>query len=237
MRIPSFYRQVVGFVNCTDDFTQQPAVINGASDLFAQVFGENGRHARSAIGNSSLPWGIATEVECVVEVQQDGNAVVKTAADRAWSVDEKCKSLGLVVPKSPEPKGNYIPVTRVGNILYLCGHIPQQENGELIKGKLGEDFSIEQGYESARTCAINILGTLQRELGTLDRVKRILKVVGFVNCTGNFVDTPAVINGASDLFAQVFGDSGRHARSAIGSNALPLNIATEIECIVEVNDD
>ena len=121
-------------------------------------------------------------------------------------------------------------------MLHLCGHIPQTLDGNLIKGKLGKDISVEEGYESARACGINILGTLQKELGTLDKVKRVIKVVGFVNCTDDFTQQPAVINGASDLFGEVFGEKGRHARSAVGSNALPLGIATEVECIVEIDE-
>lgn len=123
---------------------------------------------------------------------------------------------------------------RVGNILHLAGHIPARENGELIKGKLGSTLTVEEGYQSAKCCAINILSTLKGELGTLDNVKRIVKVVGFVACTDDFEMQPAVINGASDFFGEVFGEKGRHARSAVGTNALPLGIATEVECIVEV---
>lgn len=121
---------------------------------------------------------------------------------------------------------------RVGNTLHLCGHIPQTSDGELIKGKLGDSLSIEDGYKSAKTCAINILGTLKKELGDLDKVKQVIKIVGFVNCTDTFTQQPAVINGASDLFVEVFGEKGYHSRSAVGTNALPLGIATEVECIV-----
>jgi len=125
---------------------------------------------------------------------------------------------------------------KVGNTYYVCGHIPQTEKGDLIKGKVGGNLSVEQGYQSARTCAINILGTLAKELGSLDKVKQIIKMVGFVNCTDDFTQQPAVINGASDLFVEVFGANGIHARSAVGSNALPLGIATEVECIVLVEE-
>lgn len=106
----------------------------------------------------------------------------------------------------------------------------------MIKGKVGSTLSIEEGYKSARTCAINILGTLKVNLGSLEKVKQIVKIVGFVNCTDDFTQQPAVINGASDLFVEVFGKKGIHARSAVGSNALPLGIATEVECIVEVEE-
>eukprot|EP00957_Ditylum_brightwellii_P034354 2606548-Ditylum_brightwellii.AAC.1 len=137
-------------------------------------------------------------------------------------IEQRLAELGIEIPSSAaSPKGNYVPAVRYGNILHLCGHIPQRvADKSLITGKLGVDLSVEQGYESARTCAINILGTLQAELGTLDKVEKIIKVAN-------------VINGASDLFGEVFGkEVGQHARSAVGSNALPLGIATEVECIV-----
>jgi enamine deaminase RidA (YjgF/YER057c/UK114 family) len=106
----------------------------------------------------------------------------------------------------------------------------------LIKGKLGKDLTVDQGYNSAKTCAINILGTIQSVVGTLDKVVKIVKIVGFVNCTDDFEQQPAVINGASDFFVEVFGEKGKHARSAVGTNALPLGIATEVECIVEIEE-
>ncbi len=122
---------------------------------------------------------------------------------------------------------------RTGNLLHLSGHIPVTENG-LIKGKLGSTLSVKDGYQSAKTCAINILATLKKELGTLDNVKQIVKIVGFVACTDDFDQQPSVINGASDFFVELFGEKGNHARSAVGTNALPLGIATEVECIVEI---
>eukprot|EP00549_Striatella_unipunctata_P021201 CAMPEP_0118677068 /NCGR_PEP_ID=MMETSP0800-20121206/2411_1 /TAXON_ID=210618 ORGANISM="Striatella unipunctata, Strain CCMP2910" /NCGR_SAMPLE_ID=MMETSP0800 /ASSEMBLY_ACC=CAM_ASM_000638 /LENGTH=156 /DNA_ID=CAMNT_0006572679 /DNA_START=16 /DNA_END=486 /DNA_ORIENTATION=+ len=152
------------------------------------------------------------------------------------TAEAKLKELGIEIPIPPEPKGNYIPVVGIGNVLHLCGHVPQSADGKLTKGKLGVNMTVEEGYQSARLCAINIIATLKRELGELDRIKRIVKVVGFVNCSDEFGDQPKVINGASDLFAEVFGEAGRHARSAVGSNALPLGIATEVECVVEIID-
>mmetsp|Transcript_3980 Transcript_3980/g.5783 ORF Transcript_3980/g.5783 Transcript_3980/m.5783 type:complete len:155 (+) Transcript_3980:116-580(+) len=149
-------------------------------------------------------------------------------------VEDKLSELGIKVPTPPTPKGNYISCVRVENMVHVCGHIPQTADGNLIKGKLGKDLSIEEGYKSARACAINILGTLKLELGSLDKVKRVIKVVGFVNCTDEFTEQPKVVNGASDLFVEVFGEKGVHARSAVGTNALPLGIATEVECIVLV---
>lgn len=129
--------------------------------------------------------------------------------------------------------GNYVNAVRTGNLLHLSGHIPKTSDGGLIKGKLGSTLTVEEGYTSAKTCAINILATLKSELGTLDNVKQIVKIVGFVACTDDFDQQPSVINGASDFFVEVFEEKGSHARSAVGTNALPLGIATEVECIVE----
>lgn len=149
------------------------------------------------------------------------------------AIEEKLESMGITIPDATTPKGNYVSCVRMGNILHLSGHIPATPNG-LIKGKLGSTLTVEEGYQSAKTCAIHILATLQKELGTLDRVKQIVKIVGFVACTDDFDQQPSVINGASDFFVEVFGEKGRHARSAVGTNALPLGIATEVECIVEI---
>jgi len=152
-------------------------------------------------------------------------------------VASKLESMGIKIREAPSPKGNYVSCVRTGNLLHLCGHIPQTDDGELITGRLGDDLTTEQGYESAKWCAINILNTLSAQLdGDWDRVVRIVKVVGFVNSADSFKEQPAVINGASDLFGEVFGPRGVHARSAVGSNALPLGIATEVEAIVEISD-
>eukprot|EP00543_Licmophora_paradoxa_P008324 CAMPEP_0202458170 /NCGR_PEP_ID=MMETSP1360-20130828/22587_1 /ASSEMBLY_ACC=CAM_ASM_000848 /TAXON_ID=515479 /ORGANISM="Licmophora paradoxa, Strain CCMP2313" /LENGTH=181 /DNA_ID=CAMNT_0049078587 /DNA_START=8 /DNA_END=556 /DNA_ORIENTATION=- len=151
-------------------------------------------------------------------------------------VPEKLKSMGITLKEPPAPKGNYVSCVQSGNLLFLCGHIPQKEDGSLFVGKVGKDLTVEEGYESAKACAINILATLSKELdGDWDRIVKIVKVVGFVSCADDFTQQPAVINGASDLFGEVFGpEIGLHARSAVGTNALPLNIATEVECIVEI---
>jgi enamine deaminase RidA (YjgF/YER057c/UK114 family) len=152
-------------------------------------------------------------------------------------IDRKLKELGITIRDPPAPKGNYVSCVRTGNLLHLCGHIPQKDDGTLICGRLGQDLTVEQGYESARVCAMNILNTLHKELdGDLSRVARIVKLVGFVNSASDFHQQPAVINGASDLFGEVFGSAGLHARSAVGSNVLPLGIATEVEAIVEIRD-
>jgi enamine deaminase RidA (YjgF/YER057c/UK114 family) len=128
---------------------------------------------------------------------------------------------------------------RTGDLLHFSGHVPQKADGSLWTGKVGGDLlTVEQGYESARCCAIQLLATLQQQVGgDWSRVVRVVKVVGFVQCTDDFHHQPSVINGASDLLVQVLGpEVGKHARSAVGTNALPLNIATEVECIVEIQD-
>lgn len=154
------------------------------------------------------------------------------------NVPGRLKELGITLKEPPSPKGNYVSCVRTGNLLHVCGHIPQKEDGSLHTGKLGKDLTVEQGYQSARACAINIFATLQQQLnGDWSKIRKIVKVVGFVQSADDFHQQPAVINGASDLFVEVLGkDIGQHARSAVGTNALPLNIATEVECIVELED-
>mmetsp|Transcript_19825 Transcript_19825/g.27885 ORF Transcript_19825/g.27885 Transcript_19825/m.27885 type:complete len:156 (-) Transcript_19825:300-767(-) len=150
--------------------------------------------------------------------------------------EAKLEELGIKIPPPLTPKGNYAQAVKSGNLLHLCGHIPLGYDGVLMKGKVGKDITAERGYESARMCAINIISTLKTELKSLDKVKKIVKIVGFVNCTDDFEGQPAVINGASDLFVKVFEERGVHARSAVGSNALPLGISTEVECVVEIEE-
>ena len=151
-------------------------------------------------------------------------------------IEAKLNEMGIELPSAVTPVANYVPAVRTGNLVFLSGHGPFKEDGSLITGKVGADLSTEQGYEAARRIAIGLLGSLKAEIGDLDKVKRLVKLLGLVNCTSDFADQPKVINGASDFFVEVLGDKGKHARSAVGSNALPLNIAVEIEMIVEVED-
>ncbi|TFJ80792.1 hypothetical protein NSK_007969 [Nannochloropsis salina CCMP1776] len=151
-------------------------------------------------------------------------------------IEARLAQLGIDLPDVIAPKGNYALAVRTGNLLFLAGHIPLLKSGVLMTGKVGADKSLEEGQEAAQVIAINLLATLKSELGDLDKVKRIVKLVGFVNCVDGFSQQPMVVNGASDFFVQVFGDKGVHARSAVGTNALPLNIPVEIEAIVEVED-
>lgn len=142
--------------------------------------------------------------------------------------------MGIELFKPGAPVANYVKVVRTGNLLFLAGHGPTRADGTNIIGKVGKDLTIEQGYDAARQAAIALLSTLKTELGDLAKVKRIVKVTGWVNCHSDFTDQPKVMNGCSDLLVGVFGDAGRHARAALGANALPLNIAIEVEMVVEV---
>lgn len=144
------------------------------------------------------------------------------------------RKLGINLSKPSSPVANYVNAVRTGNLIFLSGKGPLKSDGTYITGKVGKDLSMEQGYEAARVTAINQLAALKAEIGDLNKVKRIVKVLGMVNSTPEFTDQPKVINGFSDLMVAVFGDRGKHARSAVGMIALPNNIAVEVELIVEV---
>ncbi|MGH7753539.1 MAG: RidA family protein [Gemmatimonadales bacterium] len=149
-------------------------------------------------------------------------------------IEQRLKTLGLTLPPPQQPVANYVRAVRTGNLIYLAGHLPVQDGQIAYQGKLGRDMEVETGYEAARLVILNCLATLKHELGDLDRVRRIVKVLGMVNSAPDFTDTPAVMNGASDLLVQLFGERGRHARSAVGMSALPMGVSVEIEMIVEV---
>lgn len=152
------------------------------------------------------------------------------------SPDDKLKELGVELITPTPPVANYAKAVRTGNLIYLSGHGPTKADGKDIIGKVGKNLSTEQGIEAAKRTAISLISTLKVELGgDLSRVKRIVKVNGWVNCTDDFKDQPKVMNGCSDLLVAVFGDKGKHARTSLGTNALPSNIAIEIEMIVEVD--
>ena len=152
------------------------------------------------------------------------------------NAEERLKELNLSLPPRPRPMANYVSAVRTGSLLYLAGHGPLGDDGKPIsRGKLGRDLTVEEGYRAARQTALNALVTLQTELGSLDRVRRIVKVLGMVNADPEFQKTPQVINGFSDLMVEVFGESiGKHARSAVGMATLPNGIPVEIESIFEV---
>lgn len=154
----------------------------------------------------------------------------------AQDAETRLKEKGIVLAAPGKPVANYVNVVRVGKLLFLAGKGPTKLDGSNITGKVGKDLTIEQGYEAARLTALNHLAVLKAELGSLNKVKRIVKVLGMVNCTEDFKDQPKVINGYSDMMVEIFGDKGKHARSAVGMYALPSNIAVEVEVIVEVED-
>jgi len=151
-------------------------------------------------------------------------------------IEARLKELGYSLPPPPPPAGNYLPATRSGNLMWLAGVGSRRADGSRVTGKLGADLTTQQGYEAARWCALNLLSRMKAELGDLDRVARILKVVGMVNSAPDFTQQAQVVDGASDLLVDLFGEAGRHSRSAPGMGALPGNSAVIVECVVECVD-
>jgi enamine deaminase RidA (YjgF/YER057c/UK114 family) len=149
-------------------------------------------------------------------------------------IDSRLAKLGITLPTPGAPQASYVPTVQTGNLVFVSGQVPTTPEGVQFVGKLGREFSIEEGQQAARICAINILANLKVALGDLGRVNRIVKLVGFVNAVPDFTDAHKVINGASDLLIEVLGDKGRHARSAIGMGTLPLGVAVEVEVVAEV---
>ena len=164
------------------------------------------------------------------------STLVLSTALVAQDAETKLKEKGIVLTPPSSPVANYVNAVRVGNLLYLAGKGPTKPDNTNITGKVGRDLTIEQGYEAARLTAVNHLAVIKKELGSLNKVKRIVKVLGMVNCTEDFKDQPKVINGYSDLMVEIFGDKGKHARSAVGMYALPFNMAVEVEVIVEIEE-
>ncbi|GAB3275103.1 RidA family protein [Larkinella harenae] len=156
------------------------------------------------------------------------------SAASAQSVETKLKEAGVVLDKPTASLANYVKAVRSGNLVFLSGHVSNRADGSGIKGKLGKDLSVDQGYEAAKLSAIGLLSSLKAEIGDLNKVKRVVKVLGMVNSTPDFVDHPKVVNGCSDLLVKVFGDKGKHARSAVGVAALPSDYAVEVEMVVEI---
>jgi enamine deaminase RidA (YjgF/YER057c/UK114 family) len=157
-----------------------------------------------------------------------------TAAQGPASPEARLKALGIQLPPAPAPVASYVPAVRTGNLVYLAGQGPLAGGRPTVTGKVGAELTEEEGNKAARATILNSLAALRAEIGSLDRVRRIVKLVGWVNSAPGFTRQPWVINGASDLLVEIFGDAGRHARSAVGANELPLNIPVEIEIIVEV---
>jgi enamine deaminase RidA (YjgF/YER057c/UK114 family) len=149
-------------------------------------------------------------------------------------VEKRLAEAGIELPNPPNPIANYVTVRRVGNLLFLSGAGPLREGVPTMIGRLGAEVTLEQGYAAARQAALNLIASLKREIGDLDKLVQVVKIQGFVNCTDDFKDQPKVINGASDVLVEVFGEKGRHARTALGTNALPMGIPVEVEMIAEV---
>jgi enamine deaminase RidA (YjgF/YER057c/UK114 family) len=150
------------------------------------------------------------------------------------SAEKRLKQMGIDLPEAPPPVANYVNAVRTGNLLFLAGKGPSAVDGLRPAGKLGREFNVEQGYRFARSTGLALLAVMRSELGSLDRVRRVVKLLGMVNAVPEFTDQPKVINGCSDLLVEVFGERGRHARSAVGMGSLPNGIPVEIEVIVEV---
>ncbi|PIQ25851.1 hypothetical protein COW36_22195 [bacterium (Candidatus Blackallbacteria) CG17_big_fil_post_rev_8_21_14_2_50_48_46] len=151
-------------------------------------------------------------------------------------ITEKLASLGLELPPAPKPVAAYIPAVLYGNLLFISGQLPLKDGKLLHTGKVGQEVSIEEAYAAARQCTLNALSVAQDVLGDLDRITQIVKVGGFVQSADGFSDQPKVINGASELLGEIFGEQGRHARAAVGVNELPLNAAVEVEFVIGVAD-
>lgn len=161
----------------------------------------------------------------------------KTAAQTdGHDPEAKLLALGIELPETGAPVANYVHAVRTGNLIFLAGKGPSLPGGGYVTGKVGADLTIEQGYQAARLTGIAQLAVLKAELGDLKKVKRIVKVLGMVNCTDGFGNQPEVVNGFSDLMVEVFGERGKHARSAVGMGSLPRNMCVEVEMIVEVED-
>ena len=150
------------------------------------------------------------------------------------STEQRLQELGLELPAPPKPVANYVPAVQVGDLLFLSGVLPSRDGQLIMTGKLGQGITIEQGVEAARVAVLNGLSIVKQEIGSLDRVKRIVKVVGYIASAPGFTDHPQVLNGASDLLVSLFGDAGRHARVAVGAAELPRHAPVEIDMIVQI---
>lgn len=164
-------------------------------------------------------------------------ALLFVMVSNAQTPEENLAKMGITLPVVAKPVANYVNAVRTGNLIFLSGKGPSHPDGSNITGKVGKDLTIQQGYEAAWLTGMNQLAVLKAELGSLNKVKRVVKVLGMVNCTDTFTDQPKVINGYSDLMVKIFGENGKHARSAVGMVGLPSNITVEVEMIVEVYPD
>lgn len=148
------------------------------------------------------------------------------------SYEERAKSIGITIPKAATPVGSYVPAVQAGQLLFVAGQGSMREDGPVFKGKVGQDLTVNDGYEAAKLAALNCLAAAKSVLGTLDRVERVVKVNGYVNSAPGFTDQAKVMNGASDVLVKIFGEKARHARTSVGVSELPLNIAVEVEVVL-----
>ena len=152
------------------------------------------------------------------------------------NIEDKIKELNIKLPEAKAPAGNYVATKITGKLLYISGQISIDENGELIKGKIGKDLKTEHGYNAAKRCGLSIISQVKKACNNdLSKVKSCIKLTGFVNSTEDFIEQPKVINGASDLIVSIFGDSGMHTRAAVSANSLPLGVSVEVDAIFELN--
>lgn len=150
------------------------------------------------------------------------------------SVEQRLRDLGLNLPTPAAPAANYVPYVISGNLLVIAGQLPLGPDGIALHGKVGDTVTTEQATEAARLCALNLIAQMKAAVGDLERVVRVVRLGGFVNCVDTYVDQPKVVNGASDLMVEVFGDKGKHARTAVGTNSLPFNVPVEVDAMVEI---
>ncbi|MBA1338371.1 MAG: Enamine deaminase RidA, YjgF/YER057c/UK114 family [Pelagibacterales bacterium] len=151
------------------------------------------------------------------------------------SIDDNLKKLNITIPDAPTPVGAYVAFKKAGNLIYISGQLPVTGEGKMIKGTIGKNLSLEEGQEAAKLCAINILAQIKKAVdGDLSKVKSCVKITGFVNSSDDFVDQPKIINPASEMLSNIFGENGKHARAAVSVNSLPLGVAVEIDAIFEV---
>ena len=152
------------------------------------------------------------------------------------TIEDNIKKLNINLPNAPDPVGSYVATKTVGKLLYISGQVSINENGEFIKGKIGKELNLDEGYEAAKRCALNIISQAKKACNNdLSRIKSCVKLTGYVNSTDNFTDQPKIINGASDLIASIFGEVGKHTRAAVSTNSLPLGVAVEVDAIFELD--
>lgn len=207
---------------------------NNYSVLNAYMMKIKSKHLSFAIFLIIILWSCNSSESTESQTRQNEASVESI---QYGQVEAKLEQMEVSLPEMTTPLANYVHAVRTGNLVFLAGKGPRDEDGNLIKGKVGIDLTVEEGYQAARLVAISQLAALKAEIGELDKVNRIVKVTGMVNSSSDFTNHPEVINGFSDFMVEVFGDKGKHARAAVGMGSLPRNMAVEIEMIVELNNN